>query len=569
MGLLDSTARLRLVSRLGALSIFGLAGCSLLYGFESTQCSQDADCEVRGPAFAGSICQKSFCVTATGGSDGLGGSDGGCTTNSECIDAEENFGEPAVCRHGTCFPLKVGTECPWVLGAGGEDLDNLRKADPIIIGAYAPIDLGAATKSAYVANYDLAIEEMNEATSGGLTGGPGGSLRPFVAVVCDSIDDPDFDLSLGHLIDDLEVPAIISAIFAKDLKSAFTEKGQPNEVFFLSPIDADSSLTSIIDDDLLWHMLGAAHNLSPGFIALVHDVETYVRQQRGIADSDPIKLALVDADTQFLNDITDDLLSGMTFNGQGWFENGDNFLRSQTDSALEVPQPDVSQTVDELIDFVPDVVVSVGSPESLDLIHQLEAAWTPQQEERPFYIVSPYVFGQPDLLASTLADVHQRMFGINFAAAEQAALYNNYFSNLQQAYPNTEDLDGKENFYDAAYFLMYAIAGAGPPPVTGREIAVGMKRLINPTSSTPRYEVGRSHVTDALTALSVTSSRIALIGTLGDPLFNITGARADLPSVYCVADRVRIQNALLYDPVNEEIYEPASGPQPCVPEFSP
>jgi hypothetical protein len=569
MRLLDSMDHVRLLMRLAALSSFALAGCSVLFSLDSTQCSADSDCELLGDAFEGTICRRSFCVTPEpAGTGGMGGGDGVCTSNSECIDAPENFGEPAVCREGSCFPLKIGTECPWVLGVGS-DLDNLRQPDPIIIGAYAPIDLGAATKSPYVANYELAIDEMNETTSGGLSGGPGGSLRPFIAVICDTLPGADFDLSLGHLVDDLRVPAIISAIFAKDLKSAFTEKGLPNDVFFLSPLDADSSLTADGDGDLLWHMLGESHDLSPGFVSLVDDVETYVRQERGLADADSIKLALVDANTQFLNDITDDLLDdegGLTFNGRDVFDNGDNFLRSQTDSSLEVAMPNVEEAVYDLQVFRPDVVVSVGSAEAVGLIRDFDATWNPAWGPKPFYVVSPYVFSQPGLLE--LADVHARMLGINFAAAEQTALYDKYYSNLTNAY-DTEDLDGKENFYDVVYFLMYAIAAAGPPPITGTEIAAGMKRLIV-SSSANRYEVGRTDINDALGTLAVPNTKIALVGTLGDPDFNLqTGARASLPSVYCIAGGMRIQNALLYDPVAGELYEPASGPQPCVPGFPP
>jgi hypothetical protein len=197
---------------------------------------------------------------------------------------------------------------------------------------------------------------------------------------------------------------------------------------------------------------------------------------------------------------------------------------------------------------------------------QLEALWSPAMGPKPFYVVSPYVFGSTDLLTSIPDEAHRRMLGVNFAAAEESALYEQYLSNLKAVYGDDPTLEGKENFYDAAYFVMYAIAGAGnPPELTGKEVASGMLRLVNPTSSAPVIEVGRSEVASGLFALGM-GLDIGLMGTLGPPDFNTaTGARRGAPSIYCVDDGVRIQNALLYDPDTGTL----SGMQNCVAEFPP
>src|SRR5690606_10131001 len=127
---------------------------------------------------------------------GLGGSgEPECETNGECID--QNFGSPYICRDERCIPLTVPGECPVVLGAG-QDLENLRKPSPIIFGAYSYVDPTAPRLSVPTLNYELAIDEINGATRGGLPGGPNGSLRPFIAVICSGTDSPDLEKSLGH-----------------------------------------------------------------------------------------------------------------------------------------------------------------------------------------------------------------------------------------------------------------------------------------------------------------------------------------------------------------------------------
>jgi len=554
----------------GSLALFasvGLVGCSLLQQVGGTQCTETSDCEALGGDFVGTVCQASFCVTPDTGTGGMGGGGSGeCTTNSACIDAPENFGEPAACIEGTCVPLKTD-ECPWVLGLG-EDFANLRKPEPIIIGAYAPIDPVAPTTSAYMLNYEFAIDEVNGVTGGGIPGGPGGSSRPFVAVVCDSVDNPDLPASMDHLIEDLQVPAILSALYAPELKEMFNTKGLPNDVFFMSPIDADTTLTGILDNGLLWHMLPEGRDLAPGYVALVAEAEEYVRVQRGLSPTDPVKVALVDAKCQFLLDISTRVLMEMTFNGGLSVvanQNNGHFRRLQTECAAEFDQPDVSGTVEQLLDFVPDILVSIGADESLDLVGGLEAGWMPALGPKPFYLASPWVFGLPALTSSTLANAHQRLIGVNFAGAENPMLYEQFLINIQAAYEGVEGLDGKENFYDAAFYLMYAIAAAGDPSrLTGRHIAQGLERVID-TFASESFPVGRDSFNSALAYLNIPDSTIELIGTLGPPEFSTTGARKGLPSYFCVDNGVRIQNALLYDKDTGTI----SGSQPCVPYFPP
>ncbi len=556
------------MSLLGVLS----ASCSLLQDLDTAQCATTADCIARGARFEGTVCEASLCVTplsggdgGTGGANSSGGeagagSKGECETNGECID--RNFGSPYICRDEKCVPLTIPEQCPIVLGAG-QDNENLRKPSPIIFGAYSFVDPTAPRLSVPTLNYELAIDEVNEATRGGLTGGPDGTLRPFVAVVCSGTNDPDLDKSLAHLIDDLEVPAIVSSLYTRDLLEAFEGKGAQNRVFFLSPLEADSTLTSLEDDGLLWHMLASAGDLSPAYVPLLGAVESELRSKRGLDPADSIKVALVEAKTPFLTDIADDLLGTLEFNGKSALANEDdgNFVRLRIDSELEVPSPDLASALTSLQNFRPDVVVAVASGEAVQLVLNLESSWNPAWGPPPFYLASPYMFGRSDFASSLFASVHSRMLGVNFAAAEQSSLYDLYLSKLESTYNVSFSLEGSENFYDAAYFMMYALAGSGNPPrLTGTEVAVGMTRLLAGKTS---FDVGPQDVNDVIGNLrGSASSTISLQGTMGPPEFDTTtGARRGKPSIYCIDGAGSyVQNAMSYDSNTKTL----TGSPPCL-----
>src|SRR5690606_31309219 len=129
--------------------------------------------------------------------------------------------------------LTLPGECPGVLGLGANN-ENLKAPDPIIFGAYSFVAAtGAWRRSVPTLNYELAINELNSKTGGGLSGGSDSTRRPFLAVVCSGTNGPNLEASLKHLIEDLEVPAIISSLYTKDLLPAFEQYGAPNDVFFL------------------------------------------------------------------------------------------------------------------------------------------------------------------------------------------------------------------------------------------------------------------------------------------------------------------------------------------------
>lgn len=542
-------------------------GCSLLYDLSTVQCARDADCRARGAAFTNTICEASLCVTPSPGSGGSGEGGGGggeepsgCKTNAECID--ENFGSPFVCRSGECISLTQTPECPVVLGLG-QDMKNLRSGDPIIIGAYSYVDPLSPRLSVPTLNYELAIDEFNEGTRGGLVGGTGGKLRPLVAVVCSGTNSPDLEASSEHLYGNLRVPAAISSLYTSDLLSTFLAQEATQGAFFMSPLEADSTLTSIEDQGLLWHTLASGPDLAVAFPPLLAQTEQFLTD----VPSGELKVALVEARTPFLSDMANSVFGSLRWNGKSAVQNekDGNFLRIQTDSSIEEGNPNTDEALLQLLKFAPDVIVAISSSEFVELMASYEVQ-RPGSARPPFYLFSPYLFGISAVSETVDAyGLSEHVLGVNFAAAEDSTLYDAYLSRLKRANSDVDfDLEGSENYYDATYFMLYAIAAASTAPLTGASIAQGMQRLIDGPVS---YNVGPEDIGKLVAYLRKDpEAKVSLQGTMGPPDFDLeTGARHGKPSVYCIRTSGFVQNAMTYDEETGLL----KGSPPCIPGFAP
>jgi hypothetical protein len=612
----------RLAASAAVLGTLGGAGCSLLYDLSSEQCNASTDCAHFGAGYscnAVHVCEAPPDVI--GGSSGSGGDGGGagsnpsggsagenpagssgsntggsagsepgpeCTTNDQCIT--DHADQPFVCREGTCLDLRTN-ECPFVIG-----LDNLRSESPIIIGAYTFIGEESVTDSAVTANYQLALDEFT-------TNAPGGGLqsgrRKIAMVACDGINSSTFAASLDHLVDVVQVPAVIAPLLAPDLVSVFASKGHDSNIFFLSPIDADSSVTRLDDDGLIWNILGSYAQLAPSYVPLLERAETYLRGQaaQSLQPTDPIRVALIDDETTAQKDISAELIGTSTplfFNGKSAIDptNTDpanptcgpssdepcpNFL-ARTIPSSGVPG-DYTDTIDALNAFQPHVIVSVTGPAFVtNVLEALEVVWPASNPVKPFYLLGPYHASLPEMADAVTSGnstqcngvgcpLRSRVLGINFESARDAAVLNSYRTRFATSY--SQYPINFENFYDAAWYMLYAIAGAGDVALTGDAIARGMGRLVKPDPS-PEYAVGPSAVSDVLFALAnlPSSSGIQLDGTMGPPDFDpASGARKTLGSGYCIA----LNGVFMYDVLRYEstgtptMSGPPPSPPTCVP----
>jgi hypothetical protein len=126
-------------------------------------------------------------------------------------------------------------------------------------------------------------------------------------------------------------------------------------------------------------------------------------------------------------------------------------------------------------------------------------------------------------------DPQQRFVGVSVAGSRDVTLQNKYALRLRSMFANA-NLD-MANYYDATYFLAYAMYAAGTETeLSGSTIAVGMHRLLSGT----RYDVGPGAIDATFKALSKAGSTIHLNSTLGPPDFDAeTGVRPVDGSVLC------------------------------------
>ncbi len=541
--------RLSLVSLLSLVS-----GCSLLYDFNKTQCLQASDCLSYGPDFKGSSCVSHVCVrpqatggagtggTGTGGAalGGQGGT-GGCTTNRACITKANDY-RPAVCIKGACVNLLSG-ECPQLLPLDQQLQDAaLDSEDPLIFGGYADVVSGG---SAMLDNYDLAVTELLRKVNG--IPGDGSTRRKVLGVVCQNIDTKSeghafFDRSIDHLTGALEVRGVVATVSAENLGYLFEHtKAAKRSTFFLSTIDSDSTLTSLNDQGLIWHMLPGGAEIAVSYQALLARVAAFVKP------TGDLKVALVyTPDIRYLSDMRDYIDANVKFNDKSFLQNSkagsagalDNYRSYSTKSNGSAT--DLGPTIAGLLEFGPDVIISLGSVEFFPkIVKPLEVQWDTNQPSRskPFYIASPDQYNNPSTTAvlTDASSVQSRLIGTNYPAATDPANYNAYLGRFIGAYPEVPNPAGRENFYDGPVYLLNAIAAAGSvAAMNGSDIARGMKRITDMTAS-QAFNVGPTDMSKMFGVLAVTGTTIKLVGTLGPPDFDQqTGARKGPASLWCV-----------------------------------
>jgi len=545
-----------------------LHGCSLFYDLSTSQCSVDADCSSFGE---GLVCgAEHFCQIDTSG----------CATHAECLDDPNNFGLSACIKdpakdptktRGVCASLAT-PECPVVLPIDTNMSERaLRDGDPVIFGAFTNLSLGPR-----LYNYDLVVNDFQK--GGGIY--TSGGTRPVLMVACNgtaTVAEPlefqaGLDRAMDHLIA-LHVPGVVSGLEVPDLKRVFEQKGKDAKMFFMSSGESDNSLGAALQDNgLVWEVLPGGTGLARAYKPLVDRTISYLQGKGTLSGA--ARIALVSApDISLLADMGNTLQSapsdgGIIFNDKSVLDNirDNNFYGTTTPSIVADRDADLSAQVDELLNFKPHIIVSTGASEFLSqIMPQLEQQWDSRTggQARPFYILSPYQYNRADDMSSVLTQsptVQQRLIGLNAPAATDPTVYDSYIPRFAAAYPDMKNYEGKENFYDSAYYLLYAASAAAPSLTDGASIATGMGRLLTGSS----YNVGPKDMDEATGEL-IFGRSITLIGAGGPPNFNVvTGGKDDAGSVWCVDATQTTQSDVLRYQASDGTMQ---GTFPCFADF--
>jgi hypothetical protein len=469
-----------------------------------------------------------------------------CETNVDCRDTQKL--QNHICRDNKCVDLTT-FECPVVLQS-----ENLYTADPIIVGAYSAINSSAQTTGPITLNYDLALKEFTD--YGGLLADGNGNRRQFVAVVCEGRPDPDapIEVSLDHLINTVKVQGIVASILdTAQLQAAFKTAKAAN-VLFIDPLYADTTLTLQNNGGMLWFILGEWRSLAPAYVELTQRAEDFQKVRSGDTE---VRVALIQGALTPQKDISQvlqaDDINHLVVNGKSVSDEANlaNFQLIGLKPSFPDVAADVTAVVGQLQDFKPHIIVLATGVDFIDkVLGPLEATWDDLAEGqvRPFYVLSPDMVVGSGLDDVAYADVITRAAGVNFEGYADRNLYIAYRNNFNTAYGSTLFYEEHENFYDAMYYLLYAVAASGlPPRFDGTDIAIGMRRLVAQGDSIPSYKVGFLDLAKALSALNTPGNEINLKGTMGPSNFYTNGTRVVQGSVWCIKDGVEQYNVLRLD----------------------
>lgn len=455
------------------------------------------------------IDEKTAAVTTPDGSttDPDGAVAPECTTNAECI-AARSTGYVCVKETGRCQSL-FSAECDTILGGTltatpAEKQDLYANDDTLFLGFV--MDLKGAGRSTGIARRQgvaLALDAI--ARNRGIPGGPGGRRRPVAVVACSETKDDgssDPKVPARHLIDDLHVPAIIGASNSDTTSELFFNAALPGTLVF-APNALSSRLSTSQDNGLFWRTSTASPAHAQALRQQIGAIYTDLVTNRGVTPREA-RLAVVYLDNGFGQDITGQILSGLTWNEASVDDpaSANGALCTSTPClaprrVLRLAYGDTSAAglqnlATELkFFFAPDLVVLVGGADAVSIARSYEdqlGTTTP-----PAFPPS-YLFAQgsatTELTTILTADpgdagLRPRVRGVRqrLATDEPTVFAGAYNAAFPAGPPNTLGVPGA---YDIAYLLSYAAAAApgdAGAPLTGARLSEGLKRVLDGTST--------------------------------------------------------------------------------------
>jgi hypothetical protein len=507
---------------------------------------------------------------ATGGTTGGTNPEGGaggmveppeCESHKDCFELypEESVLDPRACVKGTCVPLK-SDDCPVILPLDDTEYNALQSTDAIILGAFATVPAGSLLQTG-TRLYDLALTEMNFETNGVYAGGD--KRRKLVMVVCNPFYDVTSDVlrPVNHLVDDLDVKGIVARMEPEVVQYAWENVLAEKEIFMMLPLWSDRPLASVNDEGLIWSMLAGGKELSVSLQPLLDMTETHVRNLGEVMSGDELKVGLISVTMdRFLDDMSDHFLENVSFNGQLAMNNDAATFKHVSVSTTG----DNSAALLAMRDFAPHVIFGSINRELLDtVVPGIESTWDTATggQPRPFYLMSADIYNAQTMeniiIADTSADdgkvpLQQRILGIGWPAAVDQTNYDLLQSRYLAA--NGSTAHGQENFYDAASYLIYAVAAAkSQPELDGKAIAFGMNRIISGSTVVNVGPVDEMAETVNILHSSQTYE-FQLVGAQGPPNWTALGTRNDPGSVWCVTELgTFFPDALRYDTAESDL----------------
>ena len=475
---------------LGIASI--LMSCSL-NRVEQNACKVDSDCAKLGGNLA--CASSGFCEerktpkTCTQDSQcgsglvclGNGSCGEGCANTQACVD---QIGDFNICRQSDrkCVGL-LSKNCKDVLQ---DKPDDYKHDQAFFVGSVLPttgddIPTGLSAQN----GIELARSHF-QSSAQGLPALPGGSgTRPIVHIACTDNGSSDTAVeSAKHLVNNVQVPAIIGAAYSGITIRMTTEVTIPAKTFVISPSATSAAITDLQDDGLVWRTSPSDVYQSAGLAAYAKLVEQDIRTTLGLLAADPVKAIILNKSDAYGAGLADALAKQLELNGAPALDpkNKGNFERFDYGNPDD-PQANPTKyndAVNKALNLKPHVISILGTTEMVnEIMAKIETGWT-ETAYRPLYLL-------PDGgLVTTLWDyvkdndaLRKRITGSVPGTA--SPLFNSFASEYSSKFTgdvSSPDIFGAAGGYDSMYMLAFAAASIQDGKINGEKLRDGMKLMV-------------------------------------------------------------------------------------------
>lgn len=537
-----SVSMLRPLAALGVLCSW--LGCTPILPVPEPRCNSNQDCAASRRCVDG-VC-KDGCTSDQQCMDELGTPNAicrrtdlqcvpGCQSNQQCVN---ELGTPyAICRKTDlqCVSL-LSQDCTTVLG----DPEDVADDNALIFGTLLPV-VGTSQSSGLPTQHavELARRDFKKTLSGLPPAKTGGPRRPLVFVACN--DSEDARRAARHLVDDVGVPAIIGPRFSGRTKDVALDVTVPGNVLLISPAATSPSLSELQDDGLVWRTAPPDTLQAVAMKDQVMALEQQIRQKLGMAAGDKVKLAISHKGDSYGVGLADALQDTLMLNGALVTDqaNRDYFLTSNygDPSTSAHPEDGYAASVTQVLGKEPHIIILVGLEEVVDSVFaNIEVQWPTALAYKPEYLLSDGC-RKPQLLTqiANKDELRKRV------RATVPGTDNANFQKFVNAYRGESTLTsgtdpeviGVAGAYDSVYLLAYAVVTLGSQPITGSNLAQGLRRLVPPGQP---IDVGSAKISSAITTLTAAgSNNIDFSGASGPLNFDLE--KGEAPSdiqVWCV-----------------------------------
>lgn len=416
-----------------------------------------------------------------------------CTTNAYCttkLSAALGHAVTGVCLQPEekCVALQ-SEDCTTLTGNRNENPVVVPDDAVLIASLLSTTGPQGATNLAREQSARLAVENIN-ASGGILESTSPGDARKLVMLSCD--ENANLVRVSKHLLNDLHVAGIVGPNLSQDtidLTQGDMTRGLPSSAAagtaMLSPSAVAAKIADISDNGLSFMMVPSDVQRVPLMEIRINALESQLKAQRAKSS---IKLAIYYRSDALGVGTHDSLTKTLMINGAPLSApvNASAFH----DDVYDPNSTDNSRIITQYLAFKPDIIVVIGTAESVTYFtNPLEAAWQMQipTVPKPYYVAIDST-KVPELLNAVMMATDDQRKRWSGTGIKPTAESQQVFSSFQLEFgdrwkdPVTEKrpsvtVSGMGPAYDAVYTMALSLVGKRDRVIRGATIAAGMPSL--------------------------------------------------------------------------------------------